>query len=258
MTKPKAIFIDIDGTLFSHKQKQIPESAREAIHYAKNKGALTFVATGRHMRELDKVPGLEGLPIDGFVTLNGGYCVVGGKVVYKNPLPVGAVKAVVERLEENPFPCMFCDEHGMFITMINDRVETLQDALNLPMSPMFEPKKALETEVLQIVTYGWEEESFFRELPGAKVTSWLGYGFDVVNSTTNKWDGILHVLEGYGIDPADAAAIGDADNDREMLAGAGYSIAMGNAEDDVKACAKFVTSHIDDDGFMKAIEHLYD
>ena len=170
MNKPKAIFIDIDGTLFSHKHHLIPDSAIEAISYAKDMGALLFIATGRHKHEIEVVPDMEGLPI---------------------------------------------------------------------------------------VTYGKEDESFFRGLPGVKVTSWLDSGLDIVNSTVNKWDGILSVLEAYGIDPGDVAAIGDADNDKEMLSYAGYSIAMGNADEDVKACAKFVTSHIDENGLREAIYHLY-
>jgi len=64
------------------------------------------------------------------------------------------------------------------------------------------------------------------------------------------------MLAHFGLEPNEIAAIGDAENDLEMLAGAEYSIAMGNADDDVKKCADFVTGHVDDDGLARTIDHL--
>ena len=257
MSKPTAIFVDVDYTLLSHTQRKIPDSAKDALFYARDKGAKVFVATGRHEHELEKVPELPTLPIDGFVTLNGALCSVGGEVIYTNPLSESVIAQVVKRLEESLFPCMFCDAKGMFISMVTDLVCQLQESLQLPLPPVRPPKAALDTEVLQIVTFGKVEEEFFLSIDGVNLTTWLGSGFDVVSSTANKWDGILHVCKHLGLNPADVATIGDADNDKEMLLGAGYSVAMGNAEEHVKACAKFVTDHIDEDGFAKAIDYLF-
>ena len=81
-------------------------------------------------------------------------------------------------------------------------------------------------------------------------------GFDVVNAAVNKWEGITHMLRHFGVEPHEAATIGDAENDLEMLANAGFSVAMGNAPDDVKRCAKYVTEHIDKDGLAAAIRWL--
>ena len=48
-------------------------------------------------------------------------------------------------------------------------------------------------------------------------------------------------------------AIGDANNDLEMLSFAGVSVAMGNGLPQVKAIADFITSDIDEDGWAKAM-----
>ena len=95
MVKPKAIFVDIDGTLLSHKLQRVPKSAVDALHFAKNEGASIFIATGRHMVELDDVSGIDEIQFDGFVTLNGGHCTAGGKTVFKNPLPPGLIRTVI-------------------------------------------------------------------------------------------------------------------------------------------------------------------
>ena len=50
-------------------------------------------------------------------------------------------------------------------------------------------------------------------------------------------------------------AFGDGGNDMSMLEAAAIGVAMGNAEDRVKACADYVTDRIENDGIMKALQH---
>ena len=259
MNTPKAIFIDLDGTLLNSKTKQIPASAAAALHLAHQRGILLFVATGRHSAEFERIDDLKQLPLDGFVTLNGAHCYVGDKTIFKNPLDKALVKTVVDYMEHTPFPCIFCEEDQLYISMVNSYVEQEQKRLNVPIPPICDPRRALapDVDVLQLVAFTTPEiEGFLRGLPNAKITQWTENGFDVGNASTNKWAGVLHMLKHFGIAPEEAAAIGDAENDMEMLANAGFSVAMGNAGYDVKKCAGFVAPHVDDDGFAKAIEHL--
>lgn len=58
------------------------------------------------------------------------------------------------------------------------------------------------------------------------------------------------------IPAAEFATIGDMPNDVLMFRKSGYSIAMGQANDDVKKSATAVTAEMDDEGFAKAIENL--
>ena len=257
MSTPKAIFIDIDGTLLSHSTKQVPKSAKDALQYAHNKGVLLFIATGRSKMELGLTEELGGIPFDGFVTMNGAYCYTDNEVVFKNPLRPETVAAVVERIAHNPFPCMFCEEDRQYINMLNAHVKKLQNIISLPLPPLDNPRQALNREIYQIVAFDVDEEAFLRNLPHTKLTIWMNGGFDVVNATVNKWEGISQMLHHFGLAPHEVAAIGDGENDIEMLANVGFSIAMGNGEDVLKESAKFVTSHIDDDGFKKGIEHLF-
>ena len=67
--------------------------------------------------------------------------------------------------------------------------------------------------------------------------------------------GIQRYLDVLGIQPEEIIAFGDAENDLEMIRFAGIGVAMGNAEEPVKAIADFVTADIDDDGIEKALKH---
>ena len=68
--------------------------------------------------------------------------------------------------------------------------------------------------------------------------------------------GIIRYLEMTGIQREEIIAFGDAENDLEMIRFAGIGVAMGNAEEAVKAVADFVTADIDDDGIEKALKHF--
>ncbi len=47
--KRKALFFDIDGTLFSEINRNVPESAKQAIERAREAGHLVFINSGTHL-----------------------------------------------------------------------------------------------------------------------------------------------------------------------------------------------------------------
>jgi hydroxymethylpyrimidine pyrophosphatase-like HAD family hydrolase len=55
---------------------------------------------------------------------------------------------------------------------------------------------------------------------------------------------------------AEIATIGDQPNDVLMFKRSGFSIAMGNASDQVKEQATVITDSYDDEGFAKAMERF--
>ena len=60
----------------------------------------------------------------------------------------------------------------------------------------------------------------------------------------------------YGIRQEDTIAFGDGGNDIEMLQWAGIGIAMGNAGEETRAAADYVTDDVEKDGLWKAFEHF--
>ena len=64
------------------------------------------------------------------------------------------------------------------------------------------------------------------------------------------------VLDCYGIDRAHKLAIGDSENDRNMLEYAGTAVVMGNAPAAIKEIADFVTLTNDEAGVAHAVEKL--
>lgn len=72
----------------------------------------------------------------------------------------------------------------------------------------------------------------------------------------NKTEGILSILEHSTFAPEDVIAIGDSDNDVDMLEFASVGIAMGNATDKARAAADWQTDAVLDDGILHAFQKL--
>lgn len=80
------------------------------------------------------------------------------------------------------------------------------------------------------------------------------YYLDITNPVANKAAVVRYHAGRLGIPADEIATIGDMPNDVLMFRGSGFSIAMGNASDDVKQQAAAVTDTCDDEGFAKAVE----
>jgi len=79
----KAAFFDIDGTLLSFTTHQVSPGTIRAFQALHQRGIKTFISSGRPKVLIPDMP----VAFDGYVTMNGGYCFVGDKVLLRNPIP---------------------------------------------------------------------------------------------------------------------------------------------------------------------------
>jgi hydroxymethylpyrimidine pyrophosphatase-like HAD family hydrolase len=78
-----------------------------------------------------------------------------------------------------------------------------------------------------------------------------------MDSKGSKSNSVKFVSERLGLLPSEIIAMGDNYNDVEMIHFAGMGVAMGNAADDIKAGADYVTDTNNNDGVRKALEKFF-
>ena len=163
----KALFFDIDGTLVSFNTHAIPPTTIEAIAAAKAKGIRIFIATGRPAVIINNLSALQdrGL-IDGYITMNGGYCFVGEEVIYKSAIPAADVQTLARISSEQNFPCIFVGEHDICVCQPDDMVKKIfNDYLKVDVLPVKTPEEAIRREIFQMtpfITLEQEKDSGFR------------------------------------------------------------------------------------------------
>ncbi|MDO4165349.1 MAG: Cof-type HAD-IIB family hydrolase [Bacteroides sp.] len=258
----KALFFDIDGTLVSFKTHEIPVSTIEALTTAKAGGAKIFIATGRPSTIITNLGALqERNLIDGYITMNGAYCFVGDEVIYKSAIPTPDIKALTDFCAVRSIPCIVVGEHRIFACMPDERVqqiffEHLKVTAPIPDTPL---EVALGIgEIFQLTPFITEEEEkeIAPYIPHCEIGRWHPAFVDVTALGNTKQKGMDEIIRYFDLRLEDTIAFGDGGNDIPMLRHAGIGVAMGNARDNVKAAADYVTEGVDEDGIAKAIKHF--
>jgi hydroxymethylpyrimidine pyrophosphatase-like HAD family hydrolase len=83
-----------------------------------------------------------------------------------------------------------------------------------------------------------------------------GYYCEVVPSRVSKWTGLRRLADLLGVSRERICAVGDERNDLSMIYGAGMGVAMGNACEELKRAADWVTGHHDQDGLVEVVERI--
>ncbi|SDH87068.1 hypothetical protein SAMN05421846_102337 [Chryseobacterium taeanense] len=250
----KAIFFDVDGTLISFKTNKIPESTQKAIKNLRQKGIKVIVATGRSINSLDHI---RHISFDGFITFNGGYCITAeGKVMFKKYIDSGDIKSLVNYSQNFPLSYSLMYEDKVEISDATPEVVGMYGHINIPVPPVHDKDNIDTDHVLQAnIFLGPEDEKKFMDtiMPNSVASRWTPLFADVNHHEINKFTGIKHFCSHFDIDIAETMAFGDGGNDISMLKHTKIGVAMGNANENVKKIADYVTKDIDDHGIESAL-----
>ena len=251
----KAAFFDVDGTLLSHVSKSVPESAVRALEQLRQKGILCVVATGRQITEYERLP-VGKIPFDGYIMLNGQMLLDGKKQIISATELTGYPKEYLTRCyREKTFPVMVVKRDRIIVNYVDQLVQAVHDSLSSPVPPVGEYDGG---PIYQVCAYMLDEDKAHLDPIRGQcvITRWHYGGYDVIAPGGGKVKGIGDFLEANGLKPEEIIAFGDGENDVDMLRFAGIGVALGNACEDAKKAADYVTADIDDDGIAKALKHF--
>lgn len=273
----KAILLDIDGTL-TNDEKVITPRTVEALKAAQDKGVILVLASGRPDQGLHAFADVLNMRDHNgvFVAFNGAKSLnyETGEVYFEQAMTVDQGRRVLEHMKG--FEVSSCVDYGPYM-LTNDAYFTIErdgapyliveyEAHNNGFLVREEADLAAKVDwgINKILNAGepaylqeyWQEMSapFEGEL-SAMFTAPFYYEFTPLG--VDKSRALRETFAALGIDQSEVAAFGDAQNDRTMLEWAGCGVAMGNAVDEVKAVADYVTLSNNDDGIAHALEELY-
>ena len=267
----KLLALDMDGTVLN-SQKKISLLTKAAIANLLERGVYVVVGTGRNLAELVEYR-------DDFKGMHYGILISGGMVFdFHNDAPIkihGLDEATIFKLidfgletramihlhtvrksvaREADIQNMAAFDMGVYQGMFDKICERYDD-----------PKKYVREhpgEVIKVNLYHRDRESRdknFERINKLNLSISYAEAFNLEMSPANitKGSGLRELCDFLKIDISETVAMGDADNDKEILQAAGFSVAMGNASDEIKKFADFVTLDNDNDGVAAAIEKIF-
>lgn len=267
-------FLDIDGTILD-TSGSIPESTIRAVREARANGHLVFLATGRGPTEVGSR--ILDIGFDGAILGAGAYTWIGtpytdGAWHDERLMDPARAAEMVEVFREVGADYMLQGRDGVWTTQVAvDRMcarlaaeGRLTDSLREVLMDRVTIDADAPLDKIAKATFSSEDHSTY----GA-VKARLGEDFAVITGTmpglgtaggevsvagVTKGAALLSVVAELGLNPSDSIAIGDNNNDLEMLRTAGTGIAMGNATPEALAAADETTAHVDHDGIWAAFE----
>ena len=255
----KALFFDIDGTLVSFNTHSIPQSTVDALTEAKRRGVGIYISTGRPKRLINNLGAIEHL-IDGYITTNGALCVVGDEVVSCLPIPAGEARALVEKSDEMKFAMMLIGERDLTVCNPTPDVDRIYRGM-LGVGYLGEDvsrEEVLSQRIIQMTPIIDEatERQLMPLLPGCVSARWYYEFTDITALGADKGSALYTMAARLGLDIGETMAFGDGGNDKTIIREAGVGVAMGNAGEDVKALADYVTSSVDEGGVAAALSRF--
>lgn len=261
-SKIKMFFFDVDGTLFDHiKNNTITPKTIEALKQLKQNGYKIAINTARAFDESENIPKEAVELMDCVIYLNGAHIVFKDHEEIKK-IPYEKVLEAIKYLDttESSYRYVTADGHSY----LNKHDET-KTSIFKRLYEMVPPiKKYEDEELIHLLTYC--KEDVRDKTMGILNTSENSYhttpnnpGWFTIESSPyhcNKGEVLLYVAEKFGFTKEETCAFGDGVNDIEAIQLAALGIAMGNARDQVKAIADYVTDDTANEGVYTALKHF--
>ena len=256
----RAVFFDVDGTLVGFRQTQISDRLRADLLALQARGIKIFISSGRALQDLERTGMLRDVRFDGYITLGGQYCCDGDGTPFRDePISRDDLRGAYRVFQANPHLSAIMEGNGeSYLTQINQRVREIYKFLHTEPYPVRSPAWLLEGRIYQIAPFVTpeEEQMLLAAMPGCTHSRWHPKGIDIVRRDGGKGPAVRATMERYGLSREEIMAFGDGENDMGMMAEAGISVAMGNAGEEIKALADYVTGSVDEDGISGALRHL--
>lgn len=265
------VFVDLDCTLWWNEV--IPESALVAISHAVANGHLVLANTGR--TRCTAWPKLKDLPLNGQVYAAGAEIWLNGERIFFQPLPVAKIKRLLEKLSNYDIGIATEGSEKLFgndrsrqrfdagFKTDDDQKEQAKVAFEYITMPDFSQMKeedyddvmklSLVDVQMETLDSIFEEEDMVFTVFGVQDEDELING-EVTQHAYNKGNA-FEIIQNILGKKYRTIALGDSENDITMLDAADLAIAMGNATEETKKHADYITAAVLDDGLYQAFEY---
>lgn len=265
----KLIALDLDGTLLMEDHSTVSKENVDALQRAAEKGIEIVISSGRTYRVLKDILGQ--VPSVSYAVIANGVSAVNvekREFMFYDGIPFDVWRPIYDELicEDAAFEVYFkgnsyieSERMSGFVSYVAPEEFSLE--LRQYITPVVDLPKFLDGQMIEkihvlSVPNGKYNEVYkrFSQREDLMITNSMPGNFEINLATTNKATGLEALCSVLGIAKENVMAIGDADNDLEMLKWAGVPVAMENALPQVKEIAKYITLSNKNHGVAAAVK----
>lgn len=254
--KIKLCFFDIDGTIYEHRLHDFPHSTQSALYRLKEKGYRIVIATSRCRMEMQHTPSFfRKFPFDAIIYDGGAVIEIDHEVVMEKTIDESDMEQIIQ----------LCNKKQLYMRYANYAVDYFNRPFPVELSDIYfqlylmvpTVKPYVNEKVTNLLLYA-DDESMARLRKTLRASNIVDHQslYEITANQVNKATAIEELIRRWGYTMSEVIAFGDGYNDVEMLKHSGIGVAMGNACDEAKAVADYVTDSVSCDGIYKACRHF--
>jgi Cof subfamily protein (haloacid dehalogenase superfamily) len=265
--KYRLLVLDLDGTL-TNSRKEITPHTRDVLLQAQERGVRLVLASGRPTYGI--APLADELRMNEFggyiLAYNGGTIIDWrtGEVLHASELTADLVAPAYEMARRHGVEILsYVDRHIITETPDNRYVQYESMLTRMPVRGVDNFCLAAGATVPKCLVVGDEQlllplESQMKQRFGEAMSIYRSEAFylELNPPAIDKANSLRLLLDRLGLTADCMMACGDGFNDLTMIRLAGLGVAMGNAKEEVKAAARFVTLTNEEDGVAHAVERF--
>lgn len=255
MKNKYVILIDVDGTLVESGKTEVCKTVIDSLKYAKQQGNILAIATGRSVNTT--------LNVDCYNIFNYIACLMGSviysvkenKIIYEdeNKINNQYIKPLIEHFINSGKEWTYKDDKEDKSTMDINNCGNRFNAKIVSKETVFEDIK--NNKIFQLLACEEIVDNSIKEkFTDLDFVLMPDNYYDILKKGNSKAKTVKYFKEKFP--EYKIVAIGDSNNDIPMLKTADISIAMGNADKNVKDLCKYQTKTLKEDGVSYAIKEI--
>lgn len=257
----KLIATDIDGTILI-PEGNFTESVKKCIKNLKEKGIKVVLVTGRMNAAAELIA--KDLELDTpVISYQGGLVKFDGETLYERYLTESQTDKILDWANEEKIHINLYNNDILYSEKKCPEIERYCNNLHTKyeVKPFCEIKKNKINKLLAIDYNNPQKiDRLEKELPNIfpelYIVKSTPYFLEFSNKEASKYCAVKFLQKYWNIEEAETLTIGDQNNDIALLKAGGIRVAMGNATEELKSIANYVTDTVYNNGFVKAVERF--
>ncbi|MBM7853649.1 Cof subfamily protein (haloacid dehalogenase superfamily) [Desulfohalotomaculum tongense] len=236
----------------------------EAVRKVREKGIHITLATGRMFCSAKPYAQKLGINLP-LITYQGALVknALSEEVLLHRPVPLELARRVVAKIKEYRYHINVYIDDTLYVEKITPEAEIYARISGIKAHPVGDLLQFLQQPPTKVLAVASEREidELQREVKPLfgeqlHITKSKPQFLEFSHPRATKGDALAMLAEHFGVQRHQVMAIGDGDNDVEMLRYAGMGVVVGNAREEIKALAGYVAPSNDEDGVAEALEKL--
>lgn len=266
MSNIKYVFCDIDGTLILNREP-LPLELKQLVNQLEARDVKFTFASGRLPYMIEPLLIFLELSDRGFVACNGALVKEGGQVLFNEKFAISALQSFIKEILAMNMTVLYAiDEEEFLLAENTATIRKRQERGNYHPLREIDESEWLKLKItkLNILT-----DDSPNDLTAVKaqikklsqklhITRYGNHGLEIVAAGVNKKTGVKQLLAREGLDFSQVMALGDNENDLELIKSAKRGVVVANGTEELKRISDQVTTNSAVSGVCEALQQLLD